>query len=1022
MARRTLGWTLLACAGLLHRIDAAPTAKQVQKKQQEEAFDLSTCTALGVEVSPNCAAQWPRHEEPRIVLTALVKDTVPADLVRQIEYHLLLGVDAAIIFDNSCPDDSEEDTLEAALAPYAELGIVVFRKEYRCVEAINIIPEKYPIGGSGIAVQLMVKIPELHPKNGTLVLALDDDEYIAMGDPQMTLLDLRHELIHSEDPSIAMKWHMYGSSGHTCQPSGSVARNFLHRSKMEDEMTDEDRQSSLDEAAENHLNPPFGNHSQKYAVIWQGPDKVGMCDTHNCGRGLPPNPNSNNTAGPSPPSNFAYIAHYAYQSEQHWQAKKSRGRTTKGARGESREGPVPTRYSEVYDDSIRRALEERIDNITLPELRSCLKTVFGPTADPAIIAAEVNSLTSCAAPPEEAPRCGVTGTDQETRIAVAFYGAQRSTPLTLASIEKNLFAPLLEASDGAMDVFVHTMVVRNLDAVSRVKSEEGVKLCPDDFKLIRPCVSDTDDQEHADSANRLFEIAETAMYSNGTTEMPRVGMPAISHPEVRLNIVRSRFSMSRVARLVVEREEELGFRYTHVVMARADTGFASPLLWRPPKGGFWLRVPNFQHWKGVNDRFAYGTRDAMVTALLSEFNVMNTPGQFFSTGSEGKMCDYLRSFEGLRVGVTPLCLVRVRANGQVSGSDFHIRGPSKPTECGELGLSLIEDETDEDEPCRKVDGEELARWGWVKPPLHDVLQFIHIPKTGGTTVEKIGARYGNLWTKEKPEWAKETHPDCALGCLDSWQSCSPWHLPLATFRSRGESGGVNSLQETFCVVRDPAQRAISQFSFQLSADATPASFIVNNQPGLCSAESLNSHIHAVLGGANSSISRLEGEWPNLSADTMGSARTCVNCPAVADCHWLPQWLYVKDTCTHILRFENLESDFSALMKRFAPTVSAATMIPSYAWSRTDPSQVSDCSLTKDDLDLQSRTLLATVFAEDFRQFGYEVPDTGSNSALATMMREGRHGQGRRSEKQQRRGTRLHHTKGPAWSVEKALKP
>ena len=127
MACRTLGWTLVACVGLLHRIDAAPTAKSVQKKQQEEAFDLSTCTALGVEVAPNCAAQWPRHEEPRIVLTALVKDTVPADLVRQIEYHLLLGVDAAIIFDNSCPDESEEDTLEAALAPYAELGIVVLR-------------------------------------------------------------------------------------------------------------------------------------------------------------------------------------------------------------------------------------------------------------------------------------------------------------------------------------------------------------------------------------------------------------------------------------------------------------------------------------------------------------------------------------------------------------------------------------------------------------------------------------------------------------------------------------------------------------------------------------------------------------------------------------------------------------------------------------------------------------------------------------------------------------------------------
>merc|ERR1719261_1130909 len=292
-------------------------------------------------------------------------------------------------------------------------------------------------------------------------------------------------------------------------------------------MTDEERQSALDEAAEFHLNPPYGNHSQKYAVIWQGPDKVGMCDTHNCGRGAPPNPNSNNTAGPSPPSSFAYIAHYAYQSEQHWDAKKSRGRTTKGARGESREGAVPRRYSEVFDDSVRVAHEERIDNVSLPELRTCLKNVFGPTPAPSIFAAQ---KSGCANPPEEERRCGVTGEDQDVRIAVAFYGAQRSTPLTLASIEKNLFAPLLEASDAAMDVFVHAMFVRNLDAVSRVKSEEGMKLCPEDYKLLRPCVSDTDEQEHADSANRLVEIAETAMYSNGTTEMPRVGLPAISHP------------------------------------------------------------------------------------------------------------------------------------------------------------------------------------------------------------------------------------------------------------------------------------------------------------------------------------------------------------------------------------------------------------------------------------------------------------------------------------------------------------
>merc|ERR1711865_1205891 len=60
--------------------------------------------------------------------------------------------------------------------------------------------------------------------------------------------------------------------------------------------------------------------------------------------------------------------------------------------------------------------------------------------------------------------------------------------------------------------------------------------------------------------------------------------------------------------------------------------------------------------------------------------------------------------------------------------------------------------------------------------------------------------------------------------------------------------------------------------------------------------------------------------------------------------------------------------------------------PSYAFARTEPAQVSECgTLTKDDLDLKSRTLLATVFAEDYRRFGYELPDAStSKSALATM--------------------------------------
>jgi hypothetical protein len=171
----------------------------------------------------------------------------------------------------------------------------------------------------------------------------------------------------------------------------------------------------------------------------------------------------------------------------------------------------------------------------------------------------------------------------------------------------------------------------------------------------------------------------------------------------------------------------------------------------------------------------------------------------------------------------------------------------------------------------------------------------------------------------------------------------------------------------------------------MQAEATAASFIVNNRPGECTAEGLNAHIHAVLGAANMSLAQVEREFPLMSADDLGQARTCTSCAAVADCHWLPQWLYVRDTCDHVLRFENLQRDFAKLMKRFAGTVSTNTTVPAYAFARTDPKQVSECKLTKEDLDFESRALLGRVFAEDFRQFGYEIPDAATVSPLATML-------------------------------------
>ena len=97
---RTMNRILVTCVGLLGVTAAAPRPVVSRDKPSNLATKLEQCFPLGVETPVSCAEHWPRHEEPRVVLTGLIKDTVPADLVRQIEYHLLLGVDVAIIFDN----------------------------------------------------------------------------------------------------------------------------------------------------------------------------------------------------------------------------------------------------------------------------------------------------------------------------------------------------------------------------------------------------------------------------------------------------------------------------------------------------------------------------------------------------------------------------------------------------------------------------------------------------------------------------------------------------------------------------------------------------------------------------------------------------------------------------------------------------------------------------------------------------------------------------------------------------------
>ncbi len=403
--------------------ESAAIVPEQQWTKWDRATQLDQCRPLETEEKVDgagCAEHWQedsedsnRRDREGALLTSFIKDTDPLDLLRQIEYHFLLGVSHAVLFDNSCNEDGDYSKLAKTLAGHIEKKRVVLRTEYRCKDAVKIFPELYPIGGSGIALQTIARTPELHPKKGTLIFAIDDDEYVAMHTANQSLTMLKDELAGlGTHHSAQLRWRMFGSSWHVCQPAGSVVRNFVHRSPRQGptaapESSGKYRKLATEEAQQYHLNLPFSPHSGKFVVLWQSDEQIKNCSTHFCGPPLRPQ----DTSGPSPQSKMAWLAHYAYQSEQHWEAKKARGRTTTGQRGEDREGDVPSSYNYVRDDTVLHGLEYRIRAVTSAPLRKCLQTLFGPPPAPStgsVLAPLPLNKLKCPRMPDEPQSCAAS--------------------------------------------------------------------------------------------------------------------------------------------------------------------------------------------------------------------------------------------------------------------------------------------------------------------------------------------------------------------------------------------------------------------------------------------------------------------------------------------------------------------------------------------------------------------------------------------------------------------------------------
>ena len=196
------------------------------------------------------------------------------------------------------------------------------------------------------------------------------------------------------------------------------------------------------------------------------------------------------------------------------------------------------------------------------------------------------------------------------------------------------------------------------------------------------------------------------------------------------------------------------------------------------------------------------------------------------------------------------------------------------------------------------------------------LKFIHITKNAGTSIENIGRRYGLEWGLRDPVVRSLHDPKC-----HGWHRFLPYNDTTAKY-------------DWFMVIRDPFSRILSDTIYISSIYKADYS----------TKELLNLNLQKYIGKmlVNSCEDRFHPEGDHFSRQS----------------DYLTKGLTI-----HVLKFENLQSEFEALMEKYS--------LPCIL-SIHDNASVNPYTYTVKDLSEDSIALIKKVYEKDFTLFGYPL--------------------------------------------------
>jgi len=241
---------------------------------------------------------------------------------------------------------------------------------------------------------------------------------------------------------------------------------------------------------------------------------------------------------------------------------------------------------------------------------------------------------------------------------------------------------------------------------------------------------------------------------------------------------------------------------------------------------------------------------------------------------------------------------------------------------------------------------------WENMKVTRPLNFLHIPKTGGSSIFLIAAKNGLSWGEclFPSSWRIRKCPnETNIGKWPEHPYDAPWwHTPIQYLPKNKKP---YNKQDLFAVMRNPYERAVSEYYYYCQIHKREC-YSKDKQD---SAERMNRELQQFLGTA-------------LRAEKNSSEYF------IEFGHWIPQYDYFFNTTAsgrkerivkHVLHHEYLNDEFAALVQAYGYNF---TLPQKHMRSRKDMG----AKLTTADLTEKTMKLIDIVYEKDFQIGNYEM--------------------------------------------------